>query len=103
MWRALETGARQVLNGHERGKPRHKPRKSLPATAPVVDPTKPNVSNVRSPKLICAGKHYVRSQIRIDFPPVIGIPCTHELALANTEQIVFAHQSIHAHTAASAS
>jgi hypothetical protein len=40
MWRALETEPRQVLNGHERGNPGHKPRMSLRATAPVLDPTK---------------------------------------------------------------
>src|SRR3954468_22042806 len=39
MWRALETGPRQVLNGHEGGNPGHKPRMSLRATAPVLDPT----------------------------------------------------------------
>ena len=39
MWRALETGPRQVLNGHEGGNPRYKPRMSLRATAPVPDPT----------------------------------------------------------------
>src|SRR3954469_15529927 len=39
MWRALETGSRQVLNGHEGGNPGHKPRMSLRATAPVLDPT----------------------------------------------------------------
>jgi hypothetical protein len=40
MWRALETGSRQVLNGHEGGNPGHKPRMSLRATAPVLDPTR---------------------------------------------------------------
>src|SRR3954463_13848029 len=39
MWRALETGSRQVLNGHGGGNPGHKPRMSLRATAPVLDPT----------------------------------------------------------------
>ena len=39
MWRALETGPRQVLHGHEGGNPGYKPRMSLRATAPVLDPT----------------------------------------------------------------
>src|SRR5215470_14565472 len=39
MWRALETGPRRILNGHEEGNLRHKPRRSLRATAPVLDPT----------------------------------------------------------------
>ncbi len=38
MWRALETGPRQVLHGHEGGNPGYKPRMSLRATAPVLDP-----------------------------------------------------------------
>jgi hypothetical protein len=43
MWRALETGPRQVLNGHEGGNPGYKPRMSLRATAPVLDPTEVGV------------------------------------------------------------
>jgi hypothetical protein len=39
MWRALETGLRQFLNGHEEGNLGYKPRKSLRAAAPVLDPT----------------------------------------------------------------
>ena len=39
MWRALETGLRQVLNGHEGGNPGYEPRMRLRATAPVLDPT----------------------------------------------------------------
>jgi hypothetical protein len=39
MWRALETGPRQVLNGHEEGNLGHKPRTSLRAAAPALDPT----------------------------------------------------------------
>jgi hypothetical protein len=39
MWRALETGTRQLLNGHEGGNPGYKPRMSLRANAPVLDPT----------------------------------------------------------------
>src|SRR3954469_2654144 len=49
MWRALETGSRQVLNGHEGGNPGHKPRMSLRATAPVLDPTS------RSTQALCQG------------------------------------------------
>ena len=40
MWRALETGPRRILNGHEEGNLGHKPRRSLRATAPVLDPTR---------------------------------------------------------------
>jgi hypothetical protein len=40
MWRALETGTRQLLNGHEGGNPGYKPRMSLRANAPVLDPTR---------------------------------------------------------------
>ena len=39
MWRALETGPRRILNGHEEGNLGHKPRRSLRATAPALDPT----------------------------------------------------------------
>ena len=39
MWRALETGSRRILNGHEEGNLGHKPRRSLRATAPALDPT----------------------------------------------------------------
>jgi hypothetical protein len=43
MWRALETGTRQLLNGHEGGNPGYKPRMSLRANAPVLDPTRHSV------------------------------------------------------------
>jgi len=36
MWRALETGPRQFLNGHEEGNLGYKPRNSLRASAPVL-------------------------------------------------------------------
>jgi hypothetical protein len=39
MWRALETGLRQLLNGHEEGNLGYKPRRSLRDAAPVLDPT----------------------------------------------------------------
>jgi hypothetical protein len=39
MWRALETGPRRILNGHEEGNLGHKPRRSLRAAAPALDPT----------------------------------------------------------------
>ena len=39
MRRALETELRQLLNGHEEGNLGYKPRSSLRATAPVLDPT----------------------------------------------------------------
>jgi hypothetical protein len=44
MWRALETELRQLLNGHEEGNLGYKPRRSLRATAPVLDPTTPGPS-----------------------------------------------------------
>jgi hypothetical protein len=40
MWRALETGLRQYLNGHEEGNLGYKPRRSLRAAAPALDPTR---------------------------------------------------------------
>jgi hypothetical protein len=40
MWRALETGLRQFLNGHDEGNLGYKPRRSLRAAAPVLDPTR---------------------------------------------------------------
>ena len=40
MWRGLETGLRQLLNGHEEGNLGYKPRRNLWATAPVLDPTR---------------------------------------------------------------
>jgi multidrug resistance protein MdtO len=39
MWRALETEPRQSLTGHEEGNLGYKPRRSLRAAAPVLDPT----------------------------------------------------------------
>jgi hypothetical protein len=39
MWRALETGSRQILNGHEEGNLGHKPRRGLRTAAPALDPT----------------------------------------------------------------
>ena len=39
MWRALETELRQFLYGHEEGNLGYKPRRSLRAAAPVLDPT----------------------------------------------------------------
>jgi hypothetical protein len=51
MWRALETGPRQVLNGHEGGNPGYKPRMSLRATAPVLDPTRSQVRVLSRPPL----------------------------------------------------
>ena len=39
MWRALETGPRHLLNGHEEGNLGYKPRRCLRAAAPVLDPT----------------------------------------------------------------
>ena len=41
MWRALETEPRQILNGHEEGNLGNKPRTSLRAAAPALDPTRP--------------------------------------------------------------
>ena len=39
MRRALETGPRRILNGHEEGNLGYKPRRNLRATAPALDPT----------------------------------------------------------------
>ena len=39
MWRALETEPRQIVNGHEEGNLGNKPRTSLRAAAPALDPT----------------------------------------------------------------
>jgi hypothetical protein len=39
MWRALETEPRRILNGHEERNLGHKPRRSLRAAAPALDPT----------------------------------------------------------------
>ena len=50
MWRALETGLRQLLNGHEEGNLGYKPRRSLRAAAPVLDPTSAFIH--RSPPLL---------------------------------------------------
>src|SRR3954447_603516 len=60
MWRALETGSRQVLNGHEGGNPGHKPRMSLRATAPVLDPTRRQLSTI--------------DRIEATFGPAWGLP-----------------------------
>ena len=38
MWRALETEPRQFLTGHEEGNLGYKPRRSLRAATPVLDP-----------------------------------------------------------------
>ena len=43
MWRALETGLRQFLNGHDEGNLGYKPRRSLRAAAPVLDPTRSTI------------------------------------------------------------
>jgi len=48
MWRALETGLRQFLNGHEEGNLGYKPRRSLRAAAPVLDPTRKQRPSCRS-------------------------------------------------------
>jgi hypothetical protein len=46
MWRALETGPRQLLTGHEEGNLGHKPRRSLRAAAPALDPAPGHVEEV---------------------------------------------------------
>jgi hypothetical protein len=48
MWRALETGLRQLLNGHEERNLGYKPRRSLRAAAPVLDPTTRRIVHIRS-------------------------------------------------------
>src|SRR5262245_38448760 len=47
MWRALETEPRQILNGHEEGNLGNKPRTSLRAAAPALDPTRMRVRRHR--------------------------------------------------------
>ena len=44
MWRALETGPRQVLNGHEGGNPGYKPRMSLRANRTSARPYQDHVT-----------------------------------------------------------
>lgn len=51
MWRALETELRQLLNGHEEGNLGYKPRRSLRATAPVLDPTSGSLTRATSARL----------------------------------------------------
>ena len=48
MWRALETGLRQLLNGHEEGNLGYKPRRNLRATAPALDPTRTSHALIRA-------------------------------------------------------
>jgi hypothetical protein len=52
MWRALETEPRQFLTGHEEGNLGYKPRRSLRAAAPVLDPTELEVRNPSSLYLV---------------------------------------------------
>jgi hypothetical protein len=54
MWRALETGLRQFLNGHDEGNLGYKPRRSLRAAAPVLDPTGQRRAQVRR---LCRMRH----------------------------------------------
>jgi hypothetical protein len=51
MWRALETEPRQFLTGHEEGNLGYKPRRSLRAAAPVLDPTGDDQSDGRQSRL----------------------------------------------------
>src|SRR5215831_15855208 len=59
MWRALETGLRQLLNGHEEGNLGYKPRRNLRATAPVLDPTtcEVTVHDMRNHEVAERAKH----------------------------------------------
>jgi hypothetical protein len=59
MWRALETGPRRILNGHEEGNLGHKPRRSLRAPAPALDPTSfTDVLSYSRTKPICNRRRY---------------------------------------------
>src|SRR5512140_1583692 len=55
MWRALETEPRRILNGHEEGNLGHKPRRSLRAAAPALDPTAHSVVTHRRCQSRAAG------------------------------------------------
>jgi len=60
MWRALETGPRRILNGHEEGNLGHKPRRNLRAAAPALDPTEMCVYVRNLPNgTICAHSNFV--------------------------------------------
>ncbi len=54
----------------------------------------PNIGNIRPPPLVYAGHHHSCRQVRVDFPAMIGIGGHDELALPDTEDIVFAHHPV---------
>ena len=62
MWRALETGPRHLLNGHEEGNLGYKPRRCLRAAAPVLDPTEYTADFQRSKREQGTGSHRHRRQ-----------------------------------------
>jgi len=70
MWRALETGLRQYLNGHEEGNLGYKPRSSLRAAAPALDPTCARLSTVYGGPRVGA------------CPPFFPIPVLHRAVYA---------------------
>ena len=70
MWRALETELRQLLNGHEEGNLRYKPRRSLRATAPALDPT--GVASAMSQKATSGQPRHRR--IRLQVPDSVNYP-----------------------------
>jgi hypothetical protein len=66
MWRALETGPRQVLNGHEGGNPGYKPRMSLRAnraSARPYHPCLPHLGAERADRLYRAKSFWLVEQV----------------------------------------
>jgi len=67
MWRALETGLRELLTKHEEGSLGYKPRRNLRATAPALDPN---------------------SQLRVQLPKPAGyLPVFLPMLAVNTSSI----------------
>ena len=81
MWRALETEPRQFLTGHEEGNLGYKPRRSLRAAAPVLDPTG------HSSSFGCPVTTLV-------VPASIGLIHAHKLAALGTPEGRFFHTSV---------
>ena len=73
MWRALETGLRQFLNGHEEGNLGYKPRKSLRAAAPVLDPTRRHLRG-ETAAIVEVLAHRVQHAIRVIASTSLGCP-----------------------------
>jgi hypothetical protein len=63
MWRALETGLRQLLNGHEEGNLGYKQRRNLRATAPALDPTTRALALGSSFRILGGIVHYAKATL----------------------------------------